>query len=60
MHLSVTVWLRKFYVSPKKDTILQKKLGVGPPGNKALCFYWPLLLEKVQKAQVPCIPPFSC
>ena len=46
------------YVSSKRDITLSKQLGVGSPGTQSPYFWRPLLLEKCQKAQIPCIPPF--
>ena len=48
------------YVSSKRDITLPKQLGVGSSGTQALYFWRPLLLEKCQKAKIPCIPPFLC
>ena len=48
------------YVSSKRDITLQKQFGVGSPGTQLVYFWWPLLLEKCQKAQIPYVSPFSC
>ena len=46
-------------VSSNRVITLQKQLSVGSPGTQVLHFWSPFLVEKCQKAQIPCISPFS-
>ena len=38
---------------------MQKQLGAGYLGTQALYIWRPVLFEKSEKAQIPCIPLFS-
>ena len=56
----VTVCFRKFVCYLKKRQQTAKQFCVGSPGTQMLCFWWSILLEKCQKAQILCISLFSC
>ena len=56
----VTVCFRKFVCYLKKRQQTAKQLCVGSPGTQMLYFWWSILLEKCQKAQILCISLFSC